>query len=70
LAGIFKGVMHKEVGNLKAVHPECYLPAYAIHLYLVDNVLTDKEQTDYTAYVRALELGDSDEEAAASKPNS
>jgi hypothetical protein len=41
-AGIFMGVMD-EVGNLKDAHPECYLPAYAIHLYLMDNVLTDKE---------------------------
>jgi hypothetical protein len=53
-AGLFKGVIDKEVGNLKPANPECYLPAYALHLYLEEIVLTSEEEIDYTAHCRAL----------------
>jgi hypothetical protein len=69
-AGVFKGVIDKEVGNLKPAHPECYLPTYAVYLYLEESVLTSEEEIDYTAHCRALGVDDLDEEAAKSEPNS
>jgi hypothetical protein len=69
-AGVLKGVINKEVGNLKPAHPECYLPAYVVRLYLEEGVLTGEEETNYTAYYQAVGMEDSDEEAVGSESDS
>lgn len=54
---VFCAVIHKEVGQL-AENTVSYLPAYLIHIYQENRVLTLEEEIKFTALQRADQLED------------